>query len=34
MDIKPWQITTLVIAIALIAFVLWVVRAFKNGRRG
>lgn len=33
MNIKPWQIVVLVIVIALIGFVTWIVRAFKQGRR-
>lgn len=33
MSIKPWHIAFLLIVIALIGFIAWIVRAFKQGRR-
>jgi uncharacterized membrane protein len=34
MEIKPWHIVMVLIVVAVIAFAVWVVRAFRNGRRG
>jgi hypothetical protein len=33
MSIKPWHIVVVVLVVAIIAFVVWIIRAFNNGRR-